>query len=314
MKNNKLKNSKITIVGAGYVGSTISYALTLSNIVDEIVLIDRNNQKVESEINDIRHGFPFVGQTILREGNYNDIEDSHIVVLAIGRNRKIGENRLDLSNDNILIVKEYVDKIKEYYKGSIIIIVTNPIDIITTKVYEWMNNIPYGKVIGTGCILDSSRFVRIIADYINVDINDVRAMIVGEHGDSQVALWSKVKIKNLSIDEYCKNNNIFWNNEVKNSIENKVRNMGAEIIKGKLRTQYGIATCTADIVNAIINDKKIIISVSSIMQGEMGLIGKAISFPSVIGYNGVIDRLKVDWTEEEKSSFIKSYNNIYDFV
>lgn len=305
--NNK---TKVTIIGAGYVGSTVSYALVLANIVDEIVLIDRNNDKVESEINDIRHGFPFVGKTILRKGDYNDIENSQVVILSIGRNRKVGENRLDLAFDNTNIVKEYVDKIKNYYQDSVIIVVTNPIDIITTKVTEWLN-VPYGKVIGTGCVLDSSRFVRVIADYVGVDISEVRAMIVGEHGDSQVPLWSKVKVSGLGIDEYCKINNIIWNDSIKLDIEDRVRNMGANIIKGKQRTQYGIATCTADIINAILKNKKIVVSVSSIMQGEMGLYGKAFSFPSILGYGGVVERLQVDWAEEEKQRFIKSYDKLY---
>lgn len=308
--NNSNNKAKVTIIGAGYVGSTISYALILSNIVDEIVLIDRNNDKVESEINDIRHGFPFVGRTILRKGDYTDVLDSHIIILAIGRNRKVGESRLDLANDNTIIAKEYIDKMKKYYNDSVILVVTNPIDIITTNVTNWMN-MPYGKIIGTGCILDSSRFVRLIADYTKVDIGEVRAMVVGEHGDSQVALWSKVKVKGISIYDYCKQNNLVWNDDIKVEIENNVRNMGASIIKGKQRTQYGIATCTADIINAIIKDKQIIISVSSILQGELGLYGKALSFPSVIGYNGIIDRQKVDWTEEEKNRFVKSYNALY---
>ena len=307
---NNYKNTKVTIIGAGYVGSTVSYALVLANIVDEIVLIDRNNDKVESEINDIRHGFPFVGNTILRKGDYSDIDNSQIVILAIGRNRKVGENRLDLANDNTSIVMTYLDNIKKYYKDSVVIVVTNPIDIITTKVTEWLN-VPYGKVIGTGCILDSSRFVRVIADYVGVDISEVRAMIVGEHGDSQVPLWSKVKVSGLGINEYCKINKILWNDSIKLDIEDRVRNMGANIIKGKQRTQYGIATCTADIINAILKNKKIVVSVSSIMQGEMGLYGKALSFPSILGYGGVAERLQVDWAEEEKQRFIKSYDKLY---
>ena len=289
---------KVTIIGAGYAGSSIAYALVLCNVANEIVLINRHVEKAQSEIDDIRHGFPFASAANLRIGDYKDCADSDVIIITAGRNRHVGESRLDLAKDNIEIVKCYVDKIKEYYTNAVILVVTNPIDIITQKVCEWINA-PYGKIFGTGCILDSSRFIRVLADYFNVSITDIRAMIIGEHGDSQVPVWSQVLIKGKKVDDYSKDNDIKWNDDIKNEISDKVKNMGSSIIKQKGRTQYGIATCTADIVNAVLTDKKITIPVSSPMQGEYEISGLSLSYPSVIGKNGVENRVGVELNNKE---------------
>lgn len=289
---------KVTIIGTGYAGSSIAYALVLCNVANEIVLINRHIEKAQSEIDDIRHGFPFASAANLRIGDYKDCTDCDVIIIAVGRNRHIGESRLDLAKDNTEIVKTYVDKIKEYYTNAVILIVTNPIDIITQKVCEWIDA-PYGKIFGTGCILDSSRFIRVLADYFNVSITDIRAMIIGEHGDSQVPVWSQVLIKGKKVDDYCKENNVKWDDDIKNEIANKVKNMGASIIKQKGRTQYGIATCTADIVNAILTDKKITIPVSSPMQGEYEISNVSISYLSVIGKNGIENRVSSELNRNE---------------
>lgn len=308
-----MKKSKVTIVGAGYVGASVVYALVLCNVCDEIVFVNRNVDKAKSEIDDIRHGFPFVGKTQVKVGNYCDCEDSQVIVIATGRNRKPGESRLDLAYENSNIVKANIDQIKEYYKNAVILIVTNPIDVITYKVSKWMN-VPYGKVFGTGCILDSSRFVRQLADYFQVDISDVRATVIGEHGEGQVLLWSNVLICGKSIHEYCENNNKIWNEEIKMSIEDKVRNMGMSIIAHKGRTQYGIATCTADIINAILNNKMISVSVSSLIDGDFGIQGVSISLPVTIGINGIENKNKIDISDDEKKMLIASAEKIKKYL
>ena len=292
MVNDIGSKKKVTIIGAGYAGSSIAYALVLCNIAKEIVFINRHVEKAQSEIDDIRHGFPFLSETNVRVGDYKDCHDSDIIIITVGRNRRVGENRLDLAKDNVEIVKEYIDKIKPHYHNAVMIIVTNPIDIITQKVCEWMS-VPYGKIFGTGCLLDSSRFIRVLADYFNVSINDVRAMVIGEHGDSQVPVWSQVTIKGKNVDKYCEDSGIDWNDSIKKDIADKVKNMGASIIKQKGRTQYGIATCAADIVNAILTDKNITIPVSSPMQGEYGIEGVSISYPSIVGKNGIESRINI---------------------
>ena len=311
--NNKNIKKKVTIIGTGYAGSSIAYALFLCNVANEIALINRHVEKAQSEIDDIRHGFPFASSTNLRIGDYKDCADSDVIVITVGRNRRVGENRLDLAKDNVEIVKGYVDKIKEYYNNSVILIVTNPIDVITQKVCEWIDA-PYGKIFGTGCLLDSSRFIRVLADYFNVEIGDVRAIIIGEHGDSQVPVWSQVLIKGKKVDDYCKENNIEWNDNIKNEIADKVKNMGASIIKQKGRTQYGIATCTADIINAILTNKRITIPVSSPMQGEYDIEGGSLSYPSLVGRNGIIERVGLKLTIDEIASLKHSYEKIFKNV
>lgn len=311
--NSRDIKKKVTIIGAGYAGSSIAYALVLCNVANEIVLINRHIEKAQSEIDDIRHGFPFASAANLRIGDYKDCADSDVIIITVGRNRHVGESRLDLAKDNIEIVKTYVDKIKEYYINAVVLIVTNPIDIITQKVCEWINA-PYGKIFGTGCILDSSRFIRVLADYFNVSITDIRAMIIGEHGDSQVPVWSQVLIKGKKVNDYCKENNIEWNDDIKNNISDRVKNMGASIIKQKGRTQYGIATCTADIVNAILTDKRITIPVSSPMQGECGINNVSISYPSIIGENGIENRTIIELANNEIDLLKISAKKVHNIV
>lgn len=284
----------------------------LCDVANEIVLINRNVKKAISEIDDIRHGFKFVGDTNIRIGSFLDVEDSDVIIVAIGRNRKPGETRLDLSNDNKKIIKSMLPDLKQHYKNSVIIVVTNPIDVITKVVIDEMG-LSYGKIFGTGCILDSSRLIRILADYLKCNIDDIRAMVVGEHGDGQVVLWSNVLVKKIPINEFCLKNNIIWNEEIVNDIENTVRNMGASIISNKGHTQFGVATCAADLANAIISDKKILASVSSPMQGEFGITDVCLSYPSIIGAEGIVERKVLKITDDEINNIKNAARNLSNY-
>ncbi len=307
-----VKKGKISIIGAGFVGSTILYALMLCDVAKEIVLVNRNKNKAISEIDDIRHGFKFVNDTNIRVGSFLDLADSDVIIIAIGRNRKPGETRLDLAKDNKNIINSVLPDIKKNYTNSIIIVVTNPIDVITKIVSEEMN-LDYGKVFGTGCILDSSRLIRVLADYLKCGIDDIRAMVIGEHGDGQVVLWSNVLVDKIPINEYCEDHNILWNDNIVSEIEKKVKNMGASIISNKGHTQFGVATCAADLANAIINDKKILASVSSPMQGEFGINDVCLSYPSIIGAEGIIERKIIQISDGEKEKLKKAAENLLKY-
>lgn len=306
MKTNyNIGNRKVVIIGAGFVGSSIAYALALKDVAREIVLIDIMHDKTVGEAMDIRHGIPSMGASNVYVGDYEDCVDTDLIIITAGRNRREGETRLDLVKDNVKIVKNVVDSIKKYYNRGVIMVVSNPLDVIVQKVTEWMG-LPNGMVFGTGCALDTSRLIACIADYVGISTGVINGFVVGEHGDSQVPVWSRVTIGGLPIEDYCANMGLEWNDEIKAEIAKKTTKMGSEIIKAKGRTHYGIATCVCYLADAIINHRPTIASVSSSFTGKHGIEGVAVSIPSVVGPAGVSKRIHDEWNVEERAAFYKS--------
>ena len=314
MSNNiSLHNRKVAIIGAGNVGASIAYALTIRNLASEIVLIDKDEKRAEGEALDIQHGIPYMGVSSVRKGSFSDCENCDLIVITAGRNRKVGENRLDLISDNIAILEDIVGKMKPYYNRGVILMVANPVDILTYKCAQMMG-LPEGRVFGTGNILDTSRLTRVVADYIGLNTEVVKGNIVGEHGDNQIAIWSKFSIAGVPIEEYCTDVGLDWNEDIKKKMEVSVRGLGAEIIKDKGKTHYGIATCVCYIADAILNQRLTIAPVTSVMNGEYGVSDISLSVPSIIGASGVERRLEERWTEEEYQLFKKTANQLKEFV
>ncbi len=296
---------KVAIIGAGYVGSSIAYALTIRQLAREIILIDINEQKTEGEALDIQHGIPDMGISSVRAGSYADCSGCDLIIITAGRNRKPGETRLDLIEANSAILKDVTDQLNKYYTKGVIMIVSNPVDVLVYQCSRWMD-LPNGMVFGTGCILDSSRMTRLIADYTRLNTEVVKANVVGEHGDAQIPIWSRVSIAGVPIEEYCENVHLDWNQQVRDRISNKVRTMGATIIKDKGRTHYGIATCVCYLAQAVLNQRLTIAPVSTVFQGEYGIKDVSLSVPSIIGVNGVQQRLEERWAEDEFQAFRRS--------
>lgn len=301
-KNYTLGNRKVAIIGAGYVGSSIAYALAIKDIAREIVLIDINQEKTDGEAKDIRHGLPGMGTADLYAGDYSDCADCDLIVVTAGRGRKPGESRIDLTNDNVKIMRSVIYSIRQYYTRGVILIISNPVDILTYKAAEWMD-LPNGMVFGSGNLLDSSRFVRTVADYVGLSTGVINGYVIGEHGDGQVPVWSHVTVGGIPISEYCADVGLMWNEDVRTELAEKTKRMGAEIIAEKGRTHYGIATCVCQIADAIINQKPTIASVSSVLMGEHGCRGVALSVPSVVGPSGVQQRIREKWAPEEYRAF-----------
>ena len=287
-----ISGRKVAIIGIGYVGASIAYALTIKGIVREIVMIERPDavDKCIAEINDIRHGIRQIGLPNIYNGTFADIKDCDLIVVAAGRNRRPGESRLELASDNLKTAEAITEEIKIHYNKGVVLIVTNPVDIITKAMTQWLA-LPDGLVFSTGCLLDSSRLINVISDFIGLSPDGINAHVIGEHGDGQIALWSKVMISGIPIAEYCQMTGIEFNDEVKAAMEKKVLTMGAEIIKGKSRTHYGISTCVCYIADAILDHRPTIVSVSSKLQGEYGIKDVALSLPSIIDANGIKRRL-----------------------
>ncbi|MDO5132920.1 MAG: L-lactate dehydrogenase [Eubacteriales bacterium] len=302
-------NRKVAIIGAGYVGSSIAYSLALRDIAREIVLIDINQEKTEGEAKDIRHGLPGIGTADLYAGDYQDCGDCDLIIITAGRGRRNGETRLDLITENVRIMKSVIQSIQKYYTRGVLLIISNPVDVLTFKAAEWMG-LPNGMVFGSGCILDSSRFVRIIADYVGLSTGVINGYVVGEHGDGQVPVWSHVTIGGIPIEEYCINTGLEWNNEVRAQIADRTRTMGAQIIASKGRTHYGIATCVCQLADAMINMRPTIASVSSVLMGEHGCRDVALSVPSVVGPSGVQQRIRERWAPEEYRGFFDNVEKV----
>ncbi len=292
------RKHKIAVIGGGFVGSSIAFALSIRNFAKEIVLIDIAQDKIKGEAMDIQHGISHLGNAFVYAGDYEDVKDADLIVITAGRNRKPGETRLNLIQDNIVILKNIVDNIKKHYTGSTILVVANPVDVLTQKCAEMMG-LENGKVFGSGCILDSSRFMSTLSELTDVSNENIKADVIGEHGDSMVVVWSKASVTGMPIEEYCKLNRIAWSEEIKKEISENVKTMGSQIISAKGRTHYGVATCVCYLAEAIINNERIVATVSSPFHGEYGIEGVSLSIPSIVSAQGVEKRLIEKYSEEE---------------
>ena len=304
-----LGNRKVAIIGAGYVGSSIAYSLALRDVAREIVMIDINQEKTDGEAKDIRHGLPGIGTADPYAGDYSDCADCDLIIITAGRGRKPGESRLDLTNENAKIMRSVINSIQKHYTRGVLLIISNPVDVLTYKAAEWMN-LPNGMVFGSGCILDSSRFVRTVADYVGLSTGVINGYVVGEHGDSQVPVWSHVTVGGIPISEYCTDTGLVWNEQIRTDIAQNTKVMGAEIISAKGCTHYGIATCVCQLADAIINMRPTIASVSSVLMGEHGCREVALSVPSVVGPAGVQQRIREKWTSDEYRGFFDAVESV----
>ena len=254
-----------------------------------------------------------MGASSVYSGSYRDCGNCDLIIITAGRKREVGETRLDLAKENISIIEDVVSKIQPYYTRGVIMMVANPVDILTYKCTELMG-LPDGRVFGTGNILDTSRLVRLVADYTGLNTEMIRANIVGEHGDGQIPIWSMLSIAGVPIKEYCADVGLQWNARIRIEMEEKVRGLGAEIIAGKGKTHYGIATCVCYIADAILNQRLTIAPVTSVLHGEYGLYGVSLSVPSIIGVNGIERRLEEPWSDFEVERFNESARNLKRFL
>lgn len=308
-----LNERKIGIIGLGNVGASIAYTLALSKDFNEIVLVDSNKDKAEGEALDISHGLPFLRPMKIVSGSYDDIMDAKIIIITAGAAQKEGETRLDLVNKNVAIFKSIIPEIKNRdYKG-ILLIVSNPVDILTYVTLK-LSSFPKNRVIGSGTVLDSARLKYKLGEHLNVDSRSIHAFIVGEHGDSEIVLWSQANVSGIPLHKFCELRGFFDHDYETSKIALDVKNSAYEIINKKRATYYGIALSTKRIVDAIINDEKSILPISSYIDDEYGMDDIALSLPSIVGKDGLISHIPIKLSKEEELKLKESYLQLKEII
>lgn len=309
MGNIACNGSKVAIIGTGSVGASIAFAMSINQLCNELVLIDVNKDKAIGEAMDINHGLPFLGQMDVHAGDYSDCAGCDVIILTAGIPRKPGETRLDLARKNVSLTHQIVDQIMPHYTGGVILVVSNPVDVLTYKVTKW-SGLPEGRVIGSGTVLDSARFRYLLSEKLDVDVKNIHGYIIGEHGDSQFPAWSATNIAGMSVDCFCKELGISFEQKEKLEIADLVRSAGADIIKTKGATFYAIAIMVNTIVESILHGASTIRTVATVINGPYGLHDVVISSPSILNRMGVERVLELELTPEEKKSLIYSASQV----
>lgn len=307
------KPGKIVVVGTGLVGSSTAFAIMDAGLAAELVLIDINKAKAEGEAMDLNHGISFVKPVKIYAGDYEDCKDADIIIITAGANQKPGETRLDLTKKNAEVTKSIVENIIKYTRDAILLMVTNPVDVLTYVMYK-VSNLPKNQIIGSGTVLDSSRFRYLLAEHCQVDVRNVHAYILGEHGDSEMAAWSLTNIGGVNFMQECLLCGKNCSPEVKNEIFNRVKNAAYEIIQRKGATYYAIALAVRRIVEAIIRNENSILPVSSVINNLYGIEDVAISLPAVVNKNGVVKVFDIPLTDEEKKALTNSAQIIKSII
>ena len=291
---------KITVIGAGNVGSTIVYTLMMSGLVSEIVMIDLNRDKAEGDAMDMNHGMSFVDPVKVVAGDYSDIKGSDMVIITAGAGQREGEKRTDLLKRNADIFQGIIENTLRFcHDDTILMVVTNPVDILTYITYK-ISGFSKNNVIGSGTVLDTSRLKYLLGEHTNIDVRNVHTYIIGEHGDSEVAAWSVTNIAGMSIEEYCSASCCCNSMELcKENFYNKTCNAAYEIIDKKGATFYAIALAVNRIVECIIGDEHSILTVSSLLEGEYGLDDVCLSVPTIVGSGGAEQVLQISFSDEE---------------
>ena len=270
-KNEVVMNPrKVAVVGCGFVGSASAFALMQSGLFSEMVLIDANFEKAEGEAFDISHGVPFTRPIKIYAGDYDDLADTAIVVITAGAAQKPGETRLDLVHKNINIFKSIIPEIVKRDFQGILLIVANPVDILTYTALKLSGYAP-NRVIGSGTVLDTARLKERLGEHLEVDSRSVHAFIVGEHGDSEIAAWSSANVSGIPLHDFCEMRGHHDHEGATSEIAEKVKNSAYEIIQRKGATYYGIAMSVKRICEAIIRDERSILPISTMMDGEYGI-------------------------------------------
>ena len=305
-------SNKITIIGAGNVGSTIAYTMAVKGVAAEIVMIDINKEKAFGEAMDIRQGAPFCHALNIYSGDYGDAANSDIVIVTSGIARKAGQSRIDLAQTNVNILKSITEKIVKHAPNAVYLFVNNPVDILT-YVFSRISGVPDSRILGSGTILDTSRLKARIADTLAISQRNVHAFVLGEHGDSSFIPWSMASVAGIPVDDYrdCLDPvHIRYQELDHEAIEEYVRTSGAVVIKNKGATFFAVSVAVTHICECICSGRDTVLPVSCVMHGEYGVTDVSISLPAIVGAGGIKRVLTPKFTDEEMSAFMHSVDTL----
>lgn len=304
---------KIAVIGCGFVGSSSAFSLIQSGLFSEIVLIDSDKERAEGEAMDISHGTLFARPMKIYAGTYDDIVDAAIIVVTAGAAQKPEETRLDLVNKNTSIFKSIIPEIAKRNCEGILLIVSNPVDILT-YVAAKLSGFTENRVIGSGTVLDTARLKYVLGEHLSVDNRSIHAFIIGEHGDSEIAAWSSANVSGIPVNDFCEMRGHFEHDKATEKIAELVKNSAYRIIDKKRATYYGIAMSVKRICEAIVRDEKSILPVSSMMYGQYGIDDVVLSMPAVVGKNGVETKVPISLNKEELKKLQESAKKLKEIL
>ncbi len=295
---------KVGIVGSGFVGATAGYALVMSGVGRELVLVDKNTARAEAEAADIRHAVPFAHPLDVRAGSYEDLRGCCAVVICAGVGQKPGETRLDLLRRNAAVFAEVVPQVLTRAPEAVLIIATNPVDVMTHLATQFAVacGAPAGRVLGSGTTLDTARFRTLLGTHCGVDPHHVHAYVVGEHGDSEVLTWSLATVGGMPLEAFARLRGVELSEAVRRDIDMKVRRAAYTIIGGKGATYYGIGSALARIIDVVLHDQRAILTVCAPAPDVVGVRDVTVALPRLVGGRGVLETfpLPLDADETER--------------
>lgn len=310
------KGKKIVILGAGNVGATIAYTLTVDGMASEIVLIDINTDKAKGEAMDILQGTPFSPPVNIYAGSYENAADADIVIVTVGLARKPGQTRIDLAQKNVDIIKSVIPQVVKYAPNAVYVVVSNPVDILTYAIIK-TSGLPENQVIGSGTMLDSARLRSRLAEHVGLNPKNVHAYVLGEHGDTSVIPWSLATIGGLEMNEYCSHvcdqHNRCGKIEL-SEIEDDVRTSGAKVIGYKGATYYAIALSVKRICDCILRDTDSILTISGMIHDCYGINDVCLSLPFVVNAHGIKNCIAPPLTEDEQTQLIHSADTLRSVI
>ena len=292
---------RVVIVGTGFVGSTTAYALLLSGTAAEIVLINRDERRANGHVQDLRDAEVFSHTTRIVAGQFDDCCSADVIIITAGVSQSGQRSRLESMNETAAILKGLVLKVVRYNPHGILLIASNPVDVLTYAAWKW-SGLPANRVIGSGTSLDTSRFRRRLAEHYGVASDNVHAYVVGEHGESQVAMISSARIAGMPLESFCRELNLPYDEDGLRKIANDTRAAGLEIIRAKGATYYGIGTALARIAGAILRDEHAVLTVSSLVPESMGLGEVSLSLPTIITRDGVTRVVSIPLDASERQA------------
>jgi L-lactate dehydrogenase len=304
---------KVGLIGTGMVGASFAYSLMQRSVADELVLIDADRARAEGEMMDLNHGLPYVRPMRIIAGDYGDLADADVIVLTAGVGQRPGQTRLELLQTNANIFRQIVPEITAVNKDAIIVVATNPVDILT-QISAEIAGLDCRRVLGSGTTLDTARLRYMLGVHYGVDSRSVHAYVVGEHGDSELALWSLANIAGVRLTDFVGANGQGYDQAALDRIFDQTRNAAYEIIKRKKATYYAIGLSLLAIVEAVLRDQHTVMTVSSPLSGQYGVHDISISMPTIVGRLGVEEVLNLPLSNAELTAFQASAQTLKEWL